>query len=94
MPSSLELAEAACCIWEEFLALKARAQNSPLYPGGQGDRLLKTWESEGTAQMRLNAINLAERCHMDWRKAVDERGYDDPFDWDFVPRWISENVKW
>lgn len=40
--------------------------------------------------MRILAITLAERCHYDYLNAIAD-GYDDCFDWDFVPNWIREH---
>jgi len=39
--------------------------------------------------MRHLAIVHADQCHLDYAKAVED-GYDDAFDWDFVPDWVEK----
>ncbi len=72
-----ELAEAACCIWEEFLELKETTS-----------RVKMAFEDYGTSEMRMKAVGLAEACHNDWVKAEQV----DCFDWEFVPQWVADNV--
>lgn len=87
--TDLEFAEAACCIWEEFLEIR-KISPGKFEPFSTEARILQGFEDEGTSAMRLKAINLAERCHYDYLNAIAD-GYDDCFDWDFVPNWIREH---
>jgi len=88
--TDLEFAEAACCIWEEFLEIRKISPGKINQFSTEG-RILQGFEERGTAHMRMFAIALAERCHNDWVKAVED-GYDDCFDWDFVPNWIRHHA--
>jgi len=81
--SAQDEAEAAMCIWEEILSLKERNM-----------QVSRHFEQGGTAAIRLFALSLAKPCHLAWERAVKDAGYDDAFDWEFVPDWISENVNW
>ncbi len=75
--SQYDLTEAACCIWEELLN---RISNP---------KFEIAFEKHGHGHMRHLAIVHADQCHLDYAKAVED-GYDDCFDWDFVPDWVEK----
>lgn len=71
--------EAAMCLWEHCLHTRS-----------QGCDLLWDWlrGGEGAANARDMCIRLApdiERSYQIARKC----GFDDSFDWEFVPRWAA-----
>ena len=76
--SQYDLTEAACCIWEYLL------QQRRINP-----EIQTAFSDYGYAHMRYLAIIHADQCHLDYAKAV-EKGYDDAFDWDFVPDWVEK----
>jgi hypothetical protein len=87
--------EAACCIWEALLETMKNVdhQLSMGMPCDVWDlKLLQGFQDHGASEMRHLAITHAHQCHMDYAKAVED-GYDDAFDWDFVPTWVEENFK-
>ena len=55
---------------------------------------MQTWEDNGTCFMRDIAVSNAEACHLAYCKAVEEDGYDDSFDWEFVPAWCKKHLTW
>lgn len=71
--------EAAICIFEEAL-----------HAAADGDRSLLDWLAlgEGAVQARSSAIDMARSVELDWNAAI-HAGYDDSFDWEFVPRWLA-----
>lgn len=73
--------EAAMCIWEECLSERARG-NDRIFDWLRG--------GEGAASARNMCILLADSLDFSYHFAVKRYGYDDCFDWDFVPRWIDE----
>jgi len=92
-PETYDITEAACCIWEALLAIRSRVTFEE-ERGETSEYFLKEinegFIDHGTAQMRYLAITHAEKCHLDYVKAVED-GFDDAFDWDFVPTWVREN---
>ena len=74
----VDLREAACCIWEALLDDRIN------YP--QFDTM---WENEGSAGVRMWAVNNAERCEKAYLKAK-KHGFDDCYDWTFVPKWLHK----
>ena len=66
---------AAMCIWEYAME----------------DHVVYQWleQGEGACQARDNALALAPYANQAWLKAK-EQGYDDPFDWEFVPWFVSD----
>lgn len=84
--STSDLIEAAACLWEAVLDLKARG-------AGKDDQPIdRAFDGTGWAQMRMSVIGWAEYVHRDWEEAQRLTGYDAPFDWDFCPDWIALNV--
>lgn len=47
---------------------------------------------EGYATTRALVSGLAAPCHQAYEIARDQ-GYDDSFDWEFVPRWFDRCVE-
>lgn len=47
---------------------------------------------EGAASARQQCIALAKDCDRSYHIAND-LGYDDLFDWEFVPRWVREAMR-
>lgn len=70
--------EAAMCLWEYALLLRT-----------EGDDSVYDWlrAGEGSACARQQCINLAKDCEGSYQLALTS-GYDDSFDWEFVPRWM------
>lgn len=82
MPEQLSLfdaAEAAACLWEEVLENRERPD------------VRAAFEHRGCADLRATVCGWAEPVHRDWEQA-SANGYDDPFDFEFVPAWIKANV--
>lgn len=73
--------EAAMCLWEECL-LRRNQNEDNLFDWLRG--------GEGTANARDMCIELATDLEQSWQIAYDEFGFDDSFDWEFVPRWADE----
>lgn len=77
-------AEAAMCLWEEVLAALS---------SGKGlDWAFARQLTEGTVVLRSHILDLAKPCHEAWTIAHQEgKGFDEPFDWEFVP-WFLRNA--
>lgn len=71
--------EAAMCLWEECLHQRT-----------MGNNVLWDWlrGNEGAANARDMCINFAKDIEKSYRVARD-CGFDDSFDWEFVPRWAA-----
>jgi len=73
-------AEAAMCLWEDCLR---RCGN------GEGDAVFDWLRcEEGAAAARQKCLELAEVVELSYDIAFAD-GYDDSFDWEFVPRWLD-----
>jgi len=83
-PASLETAS---CLWEEVLET-LRNPKSPNYPKIEAAR-----ERLGTSHLRLIVIGWTDAVDEDWAK-VKEELWDKPFDWEWIPAWIANNVDW
>lgn len=82
--------EAALCIWEALIDFHAK-NNSPLT---ELVGLEFYWDQMGTAQVRDDAIRLAESLERVWiGLSSDEQELFAPFDWDFTP-WFLDQVTW
>ncbi|BBD98073.1 hypothetical protein SAMIE_1015740 [Sphingobium amiense] len=77
--SLFDAAEAAACLWEEVLERKDEPN------------VKAAFEHRGYADLRATVCGWAEPVHRDWQEA-SANGYDDPFDFEFVPAWVSANV--
>jgi hypothetical protein len=80
--------ETAACLWEAVLEI---------LNGGAGHKGLRAQaqrirENMGTSGLRLAVLRWTELVDADWAKVKDE--YDQPFDWEFVPEWIAQNIDW
>lgn len=84
---AFQLLEAGACIWEWALEQKLK-QPSERSPHVQ--KLIEWWEEVGTAEARAELISLCTLVEEAYRTAVEYDGYDDCFDWEFVP-WFMEN---
>lgn len=77
------LCEAACCIWENMLEIR---RESP--------RLDETWHKFGAVAMRHASIGLAPAACTIWdMMSEDEKQTCIPYDWEFIPAFVSL-VKW
>ncbi len=72
-------AEAAMCLWENALHRRIDDDDG-LYDWLRG--------GEGAACARDMCLRLAADIELAYKTAVDE-GFDDCFDWEFVPRWAE-----
>jgi hypothetical protein len=70
----------AMCIWEALLEDRCHL----------GFEYSK--EQVGWAQTRSIAGEFAEPCNEAWEYAHKHLGYDDSFDWDWVPRFMTHCV--
>lgn len=44
----------------------------------------------GYSHIRMQVLELAEPCHLDWLACPDKLSMS--FDWDYVPRWLEQKV--
>lgn len=70
----------ALCLWERALEMRGEIPAQ------------STFDYIGYCQVRSHIIELAEFCWKDFEKIRED--YDDSFDWEFVPKWMSENLTW
>lgn len=72
--------DAALCLWEECINRQWR-----------GDNRLFDWlrGGEGVASARDMCILWGPDLEVCWKIAHEHFGFDDSFDWEFVPRWAS-----
>lgn len=82
MPDTFPAAslETAACLWEAVL----ERRDDPL--------IHSAFERLGTSSIRLTVLNWVQLVDAAWAKARDT--HDAPFDWEFVPQWISANIDW
>lgn len=73
--------EAAMCLWEECLLRRSQDEDN-LFDWLRG--------GEGCASARDMCIELAKDLDESWKLAHEKYGFDDSFDWEFVPRWADE----
>lgn len=76
--STLCLMESAACLWEEFL-------ERPEYKDANKH------VSEGMAGHRSWCVNLTAEAELTWRLAR-ALGFDDSFDWEFCPAFLSRII--
>lgn len=67
----------AMCIWEALLETRK-------HPGFEYSK-----EQVGWAQTRSDAADFSEPCHRAYEYAHKHLGYDDSYDWDWVPRFVT-----
>ena len=78
-PTQIELLEAATCAWE--YASEQLMQHTH-------DKWGKFAEWTGSSGLRLHMCELAEQIHIAYTIA-QRRGYDEAFDWEFVPAFLQ-----
>lgn len=82
--------EAAMCIWEECIMRQIdwKKEHGP-YPDIGPPLFDWLRGGEGVASARDMCIMLAPDVEESWKIAHKHFGFDDPFDWEFVPRWLD-----
>lgn len=86
--------EAAMCLWEECLG----RMNHCRHMGGMSAmEECEMWNwlrcGEGAANARQQCIELAPHIEGSYRIAYNLLGFDDSFDWEFVPRWADHAME-
>ena len=76
--------EAAACMWEHVLEQIQR------HKGGVNP-WLEYREAYGVAALREKVISHAPTLDEKYREAV-ANGYDEAFDWEFVPQYMEDHV--
>src|SRR3546814_11770413 len=46
-----------------------------------------------TVHMRVTVSGWAEECERDWKRAHDAGEFDEPFDWEWCPRWLAQRLE-
>jgi hypothetical protein len=87
---SYDEAEAAMCLWEECLGRLDHCRHNG---GVSAMEECEMWNwlrgGEGMANARGMCLELARDVEYSWVIAHDHFGFDDSFDWEFVPRWVN-----
>lgn len=86
--------EAAMCLWEECLnRLDLRRKSGGYDAMEQCD--LWNWlrGGEGAASARDMCMQLAKDIELSYKWACEAYGFDDSFDWEFIPRWANEAME-
>ena len=84
-PVNFSALETAACLWEACLKFKD-ADNSI-------GHIVSNWfEIKGTAEVRSTVISWHAECDAAYTAAV-ATGYDDSFDWEFVPQWLATKLR-
>lgn len=82
--------EAAMCIWEECIHRLAEARSRGGIEAQEQDELWNWLRGgEGAACARDMCIRLCRDLEQCYLMARDWFGFDDSFDWEFVPRWCD-----
>lgn len=81
--------ETAACLWEAVLEI---------LNGGAGQKGLRAHanrcrENLGTSHLRLTVLAWVDAVDADWA-TVKEECWDKPYDWEWIPEWIANNVDW
>lgn len=76
--------EAAACMWEHVLE-RIRRHKGGLNPW------LEYREAYGAAKLRETVILHAPTLDEAYQRAM-RNGYDQPFDWEFVPKYMEDHV--
>jgi hypothetical protein len=84
-----EEVDAALCLWEECLLRKVGARSKGGLEAMEAEPLW-VWLSagEGAASARDMCLQLAKDIELSYQYAR-LIGFDDSFDWEFVPRWAD-----
>lgn len=80
--------ETAACAWEAVLEIL----NSGAGRKGLRSQANRIREEIGTSGLRLIVMGWVDEIDAAWAVVKDQ--YDQPFDWEFVPGWIAENIDW
>ncbi|MEP2533512.1 hypothetical protein [Shimia sp.] len=86
------LAEVAACLWESVLDADPGATPDPAAEGWQANMQRKA-RAEGMAALRSHVIGYAADAESGWSLAQGS-GFDSPFDWEFVPRFVAACIDW
>lgn len=79
-PSAYCLTDAAMCLWEEALDKPEIMER------------LKDGEGAVAARDYVQTV-LAPLCDLSWQYAIRVLGYDDAFDWEFVPEFLKQATR-
>lgn len=82
MTDQYDITITAMCMWEETIG-----------PLSNNPEVQIVFEQQGTCEVRDMILSHATQCHDDWERA-QAAGYDDCFDWDWVPKWMRDNLTW
>lgn len=84
----VEYAETAASLWEAVLELKD--EDSDI-----GRRVRDAFAAHGTSDIRgsICSPSVIRACDATWRAARD-RGFDEPFDWEFCPVFVRAGLDW
>lgn len=77
--------DAAACMWEHVLQRMRRVKPGDKNPWDEYR------EAYGMAQLRARVIRHAPVLEEAYQAAV-ANGYGDPFDWEFVPKYMEDHV--
>ena len=83
-----ESLETAACIWEAVLHILHCGSGEK----GLRFKAQRMQQNIGTAELRRIALRWTELVDAAWEKVKDS--YGAPFDWEFVPEWIAQNIDW
>jgi len=82
---SYEHLEAAACMWEHVLQRLRKVKPGDKNPWDEYR------EAYGMASLRETVIRHAPTLEAEYQKAL-ANGYGDPFDWEFVPKYMEDHV--
>lgn len=89
--------DAALCLWEECILRMQIAKDDARREGGNPIDAMEEepyWNflrgGEGAANARNMCILLSPDAEACWQIANSEFGFDDSFDWEFIPLWVDE----
>jgi hypothetical protein len=82
---SYEHLEAAACMWEHVIGQLRRVKV------GQSNAWAEYALAYGQSALRETVIRHAPILQEAWVRA-HENGYDEPFDWEFVPKYMEDHV--
>lgn len=77
--------EAAACMWEHVLQSLRRVRVGDQNPWAEYKA------AYGMATLREAVIRHAPTLEAEYQKAV-ENGYDAPFDWEYVPKYMEDHI--
>tara|TARA_R110002167_G_scaffold35888_4_gene114258 strand:- start:511 stop:822 length:312 start_codon:yes stop_codon:yes gene_type:complete len=91
-PTTAEKLETAMCIWEWCINAESKLLREPLWHASRAEiAITEAIENEGHCEIRSRCARLVDDCEIIW-KTVKETGFEGPFDWDFVPWFMSNCV--